>query len=107
LITIAVISTQTCDNEVFQARCAHHDNVYITQARFGHIEVSRCVAKAFEKFGFLGCYANITELVQQRCAGKNRCDIERYDPAIVATKQCEVGFPMYMDISYSCIPGKD
>jgi hypothetical protein len=103
---LPVISTQTCDNEVFQARCPHPHNVYITRARFGHIEVSRCVAEAVEKFGYLGCYSNVTDIIQQRCGGKNRCDIEGDDAGILATKQCEVGFPMYMDIAYTCLPGE-
>jgi hypothetical protein len=106
VFAVAVISTQTCDNEVFQARCMHHENVYITEARFGHIQVSRCVDKAFAPLGLLGCYANITDLIQQRCDGKSRCDVERDDTAVFATKECRIGFPMYMDISYTCIPGK-
>jgi hypothetical protein len=106
LSAIAVITSQTCDNEVFQARCSHPQKIFITQARFGHIEVSRCVGDVFDTVGFLGCYANITDLIQLRCSGESRCDVERDDSEILSTKECGVGLPMYMDISHTCIPGE-
>jgi hypothetical protein len=103
---VAEVDTQTCDNEVFQARCSHSAKILVTQARFAHIEVSRCVNEIFASFGSLGCYANITDLIGQRCNGKNRCDIDDEDPSVLATKECTTGLPMYMDISYVCKPGK-
>jgi hypothetical protein len=68
--------------------------------------VSRCIGEAFEKLGFLGCYSNITDLINQRCAGKSRCEIEGDDPSVLLTKDCGVGLPLYMDISYTCVSGE-
>ncbi|ELU12288.1 hypothetical protein CAPTEDRAFT_207525 [Capitella teleta] len=99
-------TVQTCDDEVFQARCRFPQELLITQAKYGHIEVSRCVGDIFESLGSLGCYANVTDIVGTKCNGKNRCDIPWNDPEIVATKSCEKGLPMYMDTSFVCIPGK-
>ncbi|ELT87118.1 hypothetical protein CAPTEDRAFT_199044 [Capitella teleta] len=74
------------------------------QARYGHIEISKCVGEIFATWGSLGCYANVTDIVAARCDAKDRCRIAVQDSEIVASKECSTGLPMYMDISYMCIP---
>ncbi|ELT93823.1 hypothetical protein CAPTEDRAFT_193926 [Capitella teleta] len=98
-------TVQTCDDEVFQARCPFSQELFISQAKYGHIEVSRCVDGIFETFGSLGCYANVTDLVSSWCNKKNKCEIDIEDPGVVSTKSCKNGLPMYLDISYVCVPG--
>ncbi|ELU10350.1 hypothetical protein CAPTEDRAFT_204006 [Capitella teleta] len=98
------ITVQTCDNEVFQARCPYSQALLITQAKYGHIETSRCVDDIFEELGSLGCYANITELIGSRCNSKNKCEIDGEDTDVMSSKSCKKGLPMYMDISYVCLP---
>jgi hypothetical protein len=105
ILHVSEQSSQTCATETFQARCVLPSKILVTEAKFGHIEVSKCIDEAFADMGQLGCYANITNIVQQRCGGNTRCDIEGDDATILATKQCKTGFPMYMDISYACVPG--
>ncbi|ELU10353.1 hypothetical protein CAPTEDRAFT_224781 [Capitella teleta] len=99
-----VTTVQTCSDEVFQARCLFSQKILVTQCRYGHIEVSRCVDDIFASLGSLGCYVNVTELVGAKCNGKYRCDIPWNDPEIVATQSCKKGLPMYIDTSYVCIP---
>ncbi|ELU01056.1 hypothetical protein CAPTEDRAFT_203612 [Capitella teleta] len=93
----------TCVNEVFEARCPYKQGLFITQARYGHIEASRCVDDVFADLGLLGCYANVTELIGSRCNKQTRCSIDVFDPAVMASKSCRSGLPMYMDITYVCI----
>lgn len=78
----------------------------MTKAKYGHIQVGRCVDKIFESFGSLGCYANITDTIGHRCNGKAKCEFAFPDPEIEATKSCKTGLPMYLDVTYVCIPGK-
>lgn len=96
---------QTCYDEVFQARCAFSNKVLITQAKYGLIEASRCVDDVFADLGLLGCYANVTELIGSRCDNLNRCEIDGEDPEVVSSKSCKKGLPMYIDVTYVCIPG--
>lgn len=106
-LTISETHSQTCLNEVFQGRCPYSQNILVTSAKYGHIEISRCVDDLFAGIGSLGCYANITDIIGQKCNGKARCEIAiPEDEEITSTKACKTGLPMYMDIRYVCVPGE-
>ncbi|ELT93840.1 hypothetical protein CAPTEDRAFT_193943 [Capitella teleta] len=101
---IEVVTSQTCDNDIFQARCPSPQRILISHAKYGHIEVSKCVDAMFSSFGALGCYANVTDIVGSRCNGKPRCEIDGDDPVIVSSNVCKAGLPVYMDIAHVCLP---
>ncbi|ELT87116.1 hypothetical protein CAPTEDRAFT_199042 [Capitella teleta] len=98
------ITTQTCWDDTFEARCPSPQKILIMQAKYGHIEVSKCVGEMFATLGYLGCYANVTDTVAAQCDSKDRCQIRGDDPKILESKECSTGLPMYMDITYVCIP---
>ncbi|ELT93825.1 hypothetical protein CAPTEDRAFT_193928 [Capitella teleta] len=102
--TLNDITTQTCWDDTFEARCLSPQKILIMQAKYGHIEVSKCVGEMFATWGSLGCYANVTDIVAAKCHSKDRCQIKGDDPEILQSKECSTGLPMYMDITYVCIP---
>lgn len=103
---ISETNTQTCWDDTMSARCPYSQNILITKARFGHIEVSKCVDQVFDSLGSLGCYANVTDIVGSKCNGKTRCEVACQDTDIVASKTCKIGLPMYLDVTFVCIPGE-
>lgn len=104
---LAETTTETCDKEDFSIRCPYSQNVLITQSKYGHIQVGRCIDEEFSSFGKLGCYANITDIVGRRCNGKSKCEFPFPDEEIEATKSCIKGLPMYLEVTYVCIPGEE
>ena len=95
-----------CYGEVLRAQCPYTQQILITEAKYGHIEASKCVAEMFASLGQFGCYADVKNIISQKCGGKQRCDITMPDPEIIASKTCPTGLPMYLDVTYVCIPGK-
>ena len=57
-------------------------------------------------FGHLGCMTDVTDIVDRRCSGKQRCDIPMPNEEIKATNPCVQGLYVYLEASYTCIPGK-
>ena len=102
-IFISGTNSQTCELEVFRARCPHSQTIFITEAIYGHIGVSKCVAV---DFGYFGCVSDVTNIVQRRCNGKSRCEIPTPDAEIAATKSCMAGLVKYLDITYVCLPSR-
>ncbi|ELT93821.1 hypothetical protein CAPTEDRAFT_193924, partial [Capitella teleta] len=98
------VNSKACWDDEFHARCPSPQKILIMQAKYGHIEISKCVGEIFATVGSLGCYANVTDIVAARCDAKDTCRIAVQDSEIVASKECSTGLPMYMDISYMCIP---
>lgn len=99
------IETETCDSETFSARCPYSQQLIITKAVYGHIAVGKCLPA---DSGQLGCYVDVTEIVRSRCNGKQRCQVETYDPEIRSTrdqKPCLKILAVYMSITHACIPG--
>ena len=102
---ISETNTQVCEDEVFRARCPYTQHIVVTQARYGHIQASRCVAANFEVLGYFGCLSDVLDIVSERCDKKQRCEISIPDEEITDPESCLTGLPLYMDVSYVCIPG--
>ena len=96
-------SSEVCYEETFAARCPYSQKIFITHAIYGHIKIGRCIGI---DFGYLGCYADVKHILDQRCAGKQRCELSMPDDEVKASKSCAKGLVTYLEVSYACIPGK-
>ena len=88
--------------ETFTARCPYSQKIIITKASYGHLRIGRCIAI---DLGHFGCSANVENILDKRCAGKQRCEISMPDEEIGATNPCVKGLATYLEASYACIPG--
>lgn len=95
--------TESCERETFTARCPYSQQIIITKALYGHMALGKCLTV---DFGHLGCAADITDIVSQRCDGKQKCEIDIDDDEIVNEEPCLNGLELYMEITHACIPGK-
>lgn len=89
--------------EVFHAECAVGEVVVMERARFGRMELGRCVTR---NYGYIGCSVDVLSTLDDACSGHRACDLSVSDPALVRTKPCPKDFAAYLDADYRCVPGK-
>jgi len=89
--------------EVFHAECAVGEVVVMERARFGRMELGRCVTR---NYGYIGCAVDVLSTLDDACSGHRACDLSVSDPALVRTKPCPKDFAAYLDADYRCVPGK-
>ena len=92
-----------CDTELFHPVCEEGSVIVMSQARYGRMELSRCVEI---DMGFLGCERNVLDIVDKKCSGRRECQIRVPDPELENTKPCLKELKTYLDATYSCIPRK-
>ena len=92
-----------CLPEVFHAECAVGEVVVMERARFGRMELGRCVTR---NYGYIGCAVDVLSTLDDACSGHRACDLSVSDPALVRTKPCPKDFAAYLDADYRCVPGK-
>ena len=95
--------SEFCEFETFEAKCQEGEVIVMKSARYGRMRLGRCVEASL---GFLGCSANVLELSDWKCSGRQECDIRIPDPDFDGTKPCYKELKMYLEASYSCLKGE-
>ncbi|ELU05611.1 hypothetical protein CAPTEDRAFT_217455 [Capitella teleta] len=99
-VCLSVSNGEYCDYEHFKPLCSPAQNLQILNALYGHIEVGKCV-KA--DLGYLGCQADVTEIIQGICNGKSTCEIAVDDQQLRDTEPCTAGLGIYLKVSFVCL----
>lgn len=55
---------------------------------------------------YLGCSENVLALMDRKCSGRSECDIRIPDPELDGIKPCYRELIYYLEISYTCVPGR-
>lgn len=71
-------------------------------ARFGRMKVGRCLATSY----YVGCYADVMSLLDNRCSGKQNCTVQVLDPDLLKYQPCRKDLMAYLEASYVCIKGE-
>ncbi|ELU05604.1 hypothetical protein CAPTEDRAFT_217448 [Capitella teleta] len=95
----AVQRGEYCYYEVFEADCGSNSSVIIGKALYGQMGIGKCVD--FDT-GYLGCQADVTDIVRARCHGKQQCILPADDEALRSTEPCRRGVQVYLEVSYLC-----
>ena len=88
-----------CNNEQFSASCAPGMTVTVTAAFYGRMQLGRCVSA---NYGYLGCKADVTDIMNSRCSGQQSCGISIPDEELEATDVCHSDLLKYLAINYTC-----
>jgi len=82
------------------------------KAEYGRMQVGRCIRAAdvetlLESIQ-IGCFSDVTSLVDSRCSGRQECEIRIPDLVLQNATECPLRTvaAMYMEASYSCVEGK-
>lgn len=88
---------------MFQPQCLQHQVVVIESARYGHIELGRCVDA---DFGHLGCVHDELKYLDQQCSGKPSCSITVTNSIMGNDLPCAAALARYLESSFACQLGK-
>ena len=100
--TSASTDDKFCETESFNATCEAGEVVFITHARYGRMEISRCVKL---DYGHVGCASDVTYMADTRCSGRRHCEIRIPDNWFAKTKPCPDDLKPYLEVRYSCLKG--
>ena len=90
-----------CEWESFNANCAKDEIIIIEYAKYGRMNLGRCVTK---NYGHIGCGTDVTAAFDRNCSGRNQCDIPII--SLHDKRSCPKDFKSYLEAGYSCIKGE-
>lgn len=72
------------------------------QAQFGRMSMGRCV-----KMDMGYCATNVLGLMDQKCSGRNKCEVKILDPDLYEeiSSTCKEELTPYLEASYECREG--
>lgn len=91
-----------CNMENFNATCGMDEVILVQRARYGRMDVGRCVTAAY---GFVGCSADVISHLDRKCSGKRRCHFIVPDPEIYGLRPCPEDLTSYLEVVYDCVKG--
>ena len=96
---------EICDTQTFERSCPSGEVLLVHSAKYGRMALGKCVTK---DFGQLGCYKDVTGVLNRRCAGKQSCSvlIWKADTDLMESYPCEEDLTPYLEIDTSCQSGK-
>lgn len=90
-----------CDWERFNASCGSEEVLIVTRARYGRMNLNRCVTK---DYGHVGCGDDVTNHFERTCSARQSCDMSVISlQGLMAS--CPREFKAYVEVSYYCIAG--
>ena len=106
-------SQEFCNGETFRPRCVggKHDVIVILAARYGRMSTGRCLetdsrlASLMNDQQFLGCFADVKDIIDRHCSGRTECDVRINDQNFEGVKPCYDDLKMHLEASYTCVQG--
>ena len=92
-----------CKWQSFEADCAADSVIRIDRALFGRMRLGSCLT---ERFGQLGCVADVRWLMERRCAGRHHCTVQLPDHQLDRSPHgCSPELAAYLEVEYHCQNG--
>lgn len=89
--------------------------ILMKTATYGRMRIGRCItAKEVDALGplvgqdarYLGCSANVLDVLDRKCSGSSECEIRVADMSQESVTPCFPGLMVYLEVSYECINGQ-
>ena len=90
-----------CDWERFNVSCGSDEVLIVSRARYGRMNLNRCVTK---DYGHVGCGDDVTIHFERTCSARQSCDMSVISLQEVMVS-CPREFKAYVEVSYYCIAG--
>ena len=95
---------EVCDGQEFIAECQGDMALLVQSAVLGRMRLGKCV---LNDFGYIGCKNDVLRLADKWCSGLSRCNFLISNEELKeANKACAADLNLYLEIVYSCVPGK-
>lgn|SRR6218665_446572 len=92
-----------CHFTRFEVTCALDQVLLFHRALYGRMRVGTCVRT---NFGFVGCFVDVLDVLDQRCAGRRSCTFDVVEPTFDNRRPCNVELKNYLEVEYTCITGE-
>ena len=90
-----------CEWESFNATCGPDEVIMIHSARYGRMNLGRCVT---QNYGNIGCGSDVTAEFDAQCSGRHQCLITVI--SLHNKRSCPKDFKSYVEAGYHCQKGK-
>jgi len=54
---------------------------------------------------FMGCSVDVLHLLDEKCSGRNQCDVQGNDADLQSHQPCHHGLTLYLEADYVCLTG--
>ena len=98
----AVVTTEYCQWETFNASCPAGWVVLMQTALYGRMRHGRCA----DTDVYIGCSTDVTSEMDTRCSGHRECTVAIPDSVMHKQQPCPSDMMAYLEASYMCIRGK-
>ena len=90
-----------CQFDVFNTSCISNEIIFVEEARYGRLQLGRCVT---QDYGYLGCTVSVLDILDTHCSGRRLCELSV--PTLRQLVQpCPKDLTAYLEITYQCIAG--
>lgn len=89
-----------CESETFKAACPPSHVILMTLARYGRMQISKCVQV---NYGHVGCVSDVLTQADARCSGRQKCDISVPDAEFASFESCPSDLKSYLEAGYRCV----
>ena len=99
-----------CLLETFRPECWRNEVIVVEEAIYGRRHIGKCIEPE-EVEGvennpqYLGCHANVLNLLDMKCSGKKQCEVHVPDADLQRTKPCRKGLTLFLEVRYTCVEG--
>jgi hypothetical protein len=101
LLIFTADGAEYCQFESFNATCSSNQVIVINEAHYGRLRIGRCVTR---DYGYLGCTADVTDILDRACSGQRWCHFNV--PALRDLVQpCPKDLTSYLEATYRCETG--
>jgi len=102
-----------CLAEVFSAKCLKNEVILMNSAIYGRMRIGRCLQQESTQLHtihgkdplFMGCSVDVLHLLDEKCSGRNQCDVPGTDSDLQKEKPCHHGLTLYLEATYDCLTG--
>ena len=100
---------EICNLETFRPQCWRNEVIVIGRAYYGRRHTGRCLnvedPHLVQNPRYLGCSADVTDLLAAKCSGKKQCELRVPDLDLEQTKPCLNDLKLFLEVSYTCVEG--
>ena len=90
-----------CQFDTFNVTCPPGQVIVMNEAQYGRLRIGRCMSR---DYGFLGCTADVIDVLDRTCSGRRRCLLPV--PHIRQLVQpCPKDLTSYLEAGYHCEKG--
>jgi len=101
-------------SEVFSAKCLKNEVILMNSAIYGRMRIGRCLQKESTQLHlslskdpmFLGCSVDVVHLMDEKCSGRNQCEVPGTNSELQSHQPCHQGLTLYLEADYVCLTGR-